>query len=154
VIVDLDTLLNGLHHHSILETNSNGTLSISTLRQLACEAAVIPMVMNSDGVILDVGRSQRLATPTQRQALRAMYPTCAHPGCRVRFEDCTIHHTNYWENGGRTDLGELLPLCSHHHHDAHHKHWRYTLDPDRTLHIHRPDGTHHSTNPPPRKRVA
>ena len=34
---------------------------------------------------LDLGRSQRLASAAQRRVLRALYPSCAIPGCGVRF---------------------------------------------------------------------
>ena len=63
---------------------------------MACEATIIPIVLDSDSVVVDVGRARRVATREQRQALRAMYPTCGFPGCGARFGDCDIHHVTPW----------------------------------------------------------
>jgi hypothetical protein len=79
-----------------------------------------------------------------------LYPTCAIPGCPVRYEDCRIHHVTWWDHGGRTDLNDLVPLCSQHHHAVHDLDWQLTLRPDRTLTITYPDGTRQTTGPPPR----
>ena len=70
-----------------------------------------------------------------------MYRTCGHPGCTVRFADCEIHHVIDWDHHGPTDLANLLPLCTRHHHLVHEGGWRLTLHPDRTITLHRPDGT-------------
>lgn len=59
---------------------------------VACTACIIPTVMNSAGTVLDQGRATRLATKDQRRALRAMYETCAIPGCTVRSRHCEPHH--------------------------------------------------------------
>jgi hypothetical protein len=100
---------------------------------------------------LDLGRSQRLANAAQRRALRALYPTCAIPGCTVRFSRCKVHHVWEWEQGGPTDFDNLLPLCSRHHqHFVHDKGWELKLLPDRTLEITLPDGTTMTTGPPTR----
>jgi hypothetical protein len=112
-----------------------------SIRRLGCDANIIPIVLGGDGVPLDIGRAERLATREQRRALRAMYRSCAHPGCTVRFEDCRIHHVQWWEHFGPTDLANLLPLCERHHHLVHEGHWTLTLKPDRTITLRRPDGT-------------
>jgi hypothetical protein len=81
--------------------------------------------------------------------MRAMYPTCAVPGCRVHFELCVLHHIKYWEKHGRTDLDNMLPLCSQHHHRVHEGGWMLHLEPrTRDLTITYPDGTTHTTRPP------
>ena len=123
------------------ETGDGQHLPAATIRRLACDANVIPIVLGGDGVPLDVGRAQRLATRDQRRALRAMYQTCGHPGCQVRFEDCRIHHVTWWEHFGPTDLVNLLPLCERHHHLVHEGGWSLTMKPDRTITLRRPDGS-------------
>ena len=99
---------------------------------------------------LNLGRSQRLASAAQRRALRALYPTCAIPGCEVRFSRTNMHHVRWWEHGGPTDLDNLLPTCSRHHHAVHDHGWKLELLPDRTLEITLPDGTTMTTGPPER----
>ncbi|HMK11592.1 MAG TPA: DUF222 domain-containing protein [Acidimicrobiales bacterium] len=99
---------------------------------------------------LNLGRSQRLASAAQRRVLRAMYPTCAIPGCETRFARLRMHHVWWWEHGGPTDLDNLLPICSHHHSCVHDKGWHLKLLPDRTLEITLPDGQTMETGPPAR----
>ena len=145
VHVDLPTLADGLHAHSICETSNGVPLPVDTIRRLCCEAAIIPIVLGADGETLAVGREQRVANRAQRRALRAMYRTCAHPHCDIAFDHCRIHHVIPWERFGLTDLDNLLPLCSKHHHHVHEGRWHLTLQPDRTITLHRPDGTHYFT---------
>jgi hypothetical protein len=143
VLIDVDTLRDGLQDASVSETSTGQPVPVETVRRLCCEADIIPVVLDGDGVVLDVGRARRVATREQRQALRAMYRTCGHPGCTVGFDDCDIHHVSPWVPNGLTDLDNLLPLCSRHHHAVHEGGWTLTLAADRTIALRRPDGTLH-----------
>jgi hypothetical protein len=86
------------------------------LADLAGEADVHAVVVRN-GVVLyapgevDLGRATRLANRAQRRALRAMYRTCALPGCSVHFDRCHLHHIVWWRHDGRTDLANLLPCA-------------------------------------------
>jgi len=155
VVVDKQTLRDGIHDHAVIDTGVDGIdLPVETLRRIACLAGIIPIVLSSDGVAVDLGHTVRLATSPQRRAMRAMYPTCAIPGCRVAFENCVLHHIEYWENGGTSDMSNLLPVCSRHHHAAHEGGWNLALHPvTRVLTITYPDGAVH-TEPAPRARSA
>lgn len=108
---------------------------------------IVPIITDSNGNVLNVGREQRIANRAQRRALRAMYRTCAFHGCDVTFNRCEIHHLRPWELGGLTDLINLLPLCSRHHHLVHEAGWSLKLALDRTLTISQPDGTNYATVP-------
>lgn len=126
------------------------------LAQLAGNADVHAVVVRNGVVLhapgaLDLGRTTRLANRAQRRALRAMHRTCAVPGCAVHFDRCTIHHVTWWRHGGRTDLINLLPLCTAHHVAVHDKGWIITLGPNRELTLRLPDGTIHCTGPPGRR---
>jgi len=91
------------------------------------------------GSLSGVGRSKRLATIHQRRAFEAMYTTCAIPDCDVPFHRCQIHHIDYWENGGHTDLHNQVPLCSRHHHAVHEGGWTLSLEPTtRQVSFHAP----------------
>jgi hypothetical protein len=48
----------------------------------------------------------------------------------VIFDHCNVHHIDYWENGGATDLNNMVPLCSRHHHAAHEGGWKLQLNPE------------------------
>ena len=119
VHIDLDTLRNGLHAASVCRTSAGADVPVETVRRLACDAAIIPVVFGGASVPIDVGRSRRLATAHQRRALEAIHTSCAMPDCDVGFDRCHIHHVDHWENGGATDLGNLLPLCHAHHQAVH-----------------------------------
>jgi hypothetical protein len=129
VHVDLETLQHGLHAGGTCRTALGADLPVETVRRLACEAEILPVVLDGRSVPIDVGRSKRLATIHQRRALEAIHPTCAIPDCEVIFDHCNVHHIEYWENGGATDLNNMVPLCSRHHHAAHEGGWKLELNP-------------------------
>jgi hypothetical protein len=122
--------------------------------------ADIHAVVVCNGVVLhapgelNLGRSSRLANRAQRRALRGLYRTCGIPGCAVHYDRCKLHHVIWWRNGGRTDLDNLLPVCSQHHANIHNDGWTIELGPNRELTLSLPDGTTHTTGPPTRQAAA
>lgn len=131
-------------------------LPARVLQSLIGRSDTTPIVVRNGVVLhapgeLQLGRSTRLANRAQRRALRAMYATCAVPGCEVRFQHCKIHHVLWWRNGGTTDLSNLLPLCHRHHSNVHIDGWHIELSERRELRIRLPDGTLRTTGPPSRR---
>ena len=101
--------------------------------------AADPEVMDRDQL---AELAMRLKTHrAQRAGLRAMHRTCIGATCTVPFDACQVHHVIPWEEGGPTDLSNLAPLCTEHHHLAHEGGWTLTLTPDRIATWTRPDGT-------------
>jgi hypothetical protein len=95
---------------------SDGTeLSPGDLRRLACSADLIPVVMGGGSTILDLGRTHRLAPWHLRLALGLRDGGCAFPGCTAPIWHCDAHHIVPWQEGGPTDLGNLVALCRVHH---------------------------------------
>ena len=82
------------------------------IASLLANADIRLSTVNSNGLVINTGRKQRLATNGQVNALLAMWGgQCAAPGCtHTRFIE--IHHIEDWASGGLTDLENLLPLCS------------------------------------------
>ena len=149
ILTDYATLVDGLHDHSVCETEDGIPLPVSTVRRLCCDAEIIPIVLGTDGVPLDMGRSIRTANRNQRRALRTMYRTCAHPDCTVAFSACTSHHVRWWwKHKGPTDIDNMIPLCEKHHHQVHEGGWTLTMTPDRVTTWTRPDGivAHHGAS--------
>lgn len=127
----------------------------AVLAELSGVADVHAVVVRNGVVLhapgnLDLGRTTRLANRAQRRALRAMYGGCCVPGCDVRFDHCKIHHLVWWRHGGRTDLVNLVPVCSKHHVAIHDRGWVISLGQNRELTLTLPDGTVHNTGPPGR----
>jgi 5-methylcytosine-specific restriction protein A len=69
---------------------------------------------------LAVGFAERFATPAQRRALAVRDGSgCAHPGCTVPVWRTIAHHIVPWDQGGATDLPNLVLLCRFHHRQVH-----------------------------------
>jgi hypothetical protein len=146
LIIDAETATScELHHSSICETSDGMPVPPESVRRLLCNGLITPVILGKDGVPINVGRTRRTATRAQRRALRTMYRHCAYAGCDVAFDRCEVHHVDWYEHGGATDLSNMLPLCSRHHHLVHEGGWTIHLAPDRTLTITRPDGHTHAT---------
>ena len=96
-------------------TVGRGSQPAHQVRQLACEADIIPAVLGEAGEILDLGRAKRLVTPGQRRALAHRDGGCSFPGCHVPATWCDAHHVVHWAQGGRSDLGNYALLCPRHH---------------------------------------
>jgi hypothetical protein len=106
-----------------------GTTPITptTARRLACDAQIIPAVLNGHNEILNLGRSQRTWTTTQRRAARLRDQHCTFPKCQTGLDRCQLHHINYWtEHHGPTDITNSAHLCHYHHQLIHHTTWDIT----------------------------
>lgn len=90
---------------------------------LMCDPALYPIVVDSLGVPIDMGRQVRLATRAQRRAMAVRDGGCVFPGCEMPARWTEAHHETEWERGGFTDLGDLASLCRHHHRVAHRPGW-------------------------------
>lgn len=101
-------------------------VSATQLRRLACTHGILPAVLGGHGVPVDLGRSQRLFSRAQRDALAVLDGGCVAPGCDRPPAWCEAHHGGApFAEGGRTNLNEGYLLCSAHHHEAHRKRWRF-----------------------------
>ena len=152
VVVDQETLRNGRHPRSVAQTGDGHDLGDQSLARLCCDAVLRRVVSDDHGLPINVGRRHRTATDAQWTALRSIYSTCAWNSCDRPLRHCQAHHLQPWQQGGSTDLANLVPLCSHHHHLVHEGRWHLELLPDRSLRISRPDGQLHTTTPPPTRR--
>ncbi|MEV7807713.1 hypothetical protein AB0O28_32660, partial [Microbispora sp. NPDC088329] len=101
-------------------------LPVSGVHRLARTSALVRLVMNADGQVLDMGRKVRLATPAQRRAVFARYATCWIDGCPLPATMCQIDHADNWSTGGLTDLKLLGPACQFHNRDRYQHPERYT----------------------------
>ncbi|WP_344363801.1 DUF222 domain-containing protein, partial [Arthrobacter humicola] len=100
-----------------------GPVTASTVRKIACDADIIPVLLGGEGRILDIGRASRLFPPHLRKALIARDLGCAFPGCAIPAPWCEAHHITYWSRGGTTGTENGALLCSHHHHLIHKEAW-------------------------------
>lgn len=151
LVVDWETFIRRPHEESVRETAGGHPLPPESISRLACDAVLQRVVLDPKGVPVDVGRRHRTATDAQWQAVRSVYRTCAWSGCDRPLAWCHAHHIHEWENGGPTDLCNLIPLCHEHHHHVHEGGWSVKLHrDDRRLDIVTPDGRLHATTCPDR----
>lgn len=100
-------------------------MSRTDFRALSCSASVtyVSGIPTDDPVRwqpLAVGFAQRYATKAQRAALATRDGSgCVHPGCSVPGWRCVAHHIRPWDQGGPTDLPNLVLLCRFHHRHVH-----------------------------------
>ncbi len=112
VLIDYDDLLSDCRGAGL----ADGTqLTAGQLRQFACDAGILPIILGGPSGVLDVGREQRLVTPDIRRALQVRDKGCVFPGCDRPAADCDAHHIVPWAQGGETALSNLCLLCKHHH---------------------------------------
>jgi hypothetical protein len=102
----LNDLIDGLGT-AVLVTG--GQLCAAEARRLACDSCVVPMVLGSDSMPLDVGRQHRLATAAIRDYLAYRDKGCAFPGCHRPPRYCEAHHIVAWLDGGETKLSNKTP---------------------------------------------
>ncbi len=150
VLTDRTTLAGGPHADTVSETFDGQQLVPATIGRLCCDATLRRLDTGPD-IDVHAARTARTATADQRAALRALYPACPISG--ATWSHVEIHHVIEWEHGGQTKLDNLVPISSRWHHLVHEGGWTLRMDPDRTLHLSRPDGTHHRTIAPPHKPV-
>jgi hypothetical protein len=93
-----------------------------TLRRLACDCGIVPVVTDDTGKTLDVGRKTRSIPAAIRRALRRRDCGCRFPGCS---NEAWIegHHIRPWLHGGETKLDALISLCRKHHRLVHEGGW-------------------------------
>jgi hypothetical protein len=113
----------------VLDTGEQ--LTAAQVRRLACDAQLIPAVLDADSDVMDLGRARRLYTGAARRALILRDRGCAFPGCDRPHRWCDAHHLIPWTDGGGTDLDNGVLLCRHHHRLVHHPGWDVRLGKDR-----------------------
>lgn len=124
VTMNLDQLLGQL---KVAATDVGVDVSAGKARQLACNAGLVPAVLGGGSLPLDLGRSNRFFSDSQRTMLAATYDSCATAGCDRPFAWSELHHQQPWQHGGRTDLNQAIPLCWFHHRKIHDTGYLHTI---------------------------
>ncbi|WP_306433819.1 DUF222 domain-containing protein, partial [Modestobacter marinus] len=125
VTIDLEDLADPARGPGAAGTGFGATLSAARARWLACDAILTRMVLNPDGLPLDVGREQRIVPPHLRKAVERRDRHCVFAGCGaptvrsrriLHFAKCqAASSTSTWDGavtaGGWT-LASLRPSTS------------------------------------------
>lgn len=124
------------------------------VRKIACDANLHRVITDGASSILDYGRATRTIPPAVYTALVLRDWGCRFPGCDRPAQWCEGHHIWHWEDGGPTNLGNLVLLCSKHHHIVHLKGWHIRLHPTGTVEVTDPNGRRRTSDPPSQAAVA
>jgi len=84
-----------------------GPISAASARRIACDCELTAILLDDDGIPLNLGRSQRLVSPQQRRALIARDHGCAFPGCGRRPKR-TISAIGSTADNRFSELGPLV----------------------------------------------
>jgi hypothetical protein len=102
-------------------------LDAGSARRIAASAGIIPAVLGSRSEVLDLGRTARHFTLSQRLALVERDGGCC--GCHLPPAFTEAHHLRWWaRDAGRTDLDEGVLLCSSCHHRVHSEGWEVRIE--------------------------
>ena len=85
----------------------------SERRYLTCDATC-EVWFQRHGEVIGAGRATRLINRRLRRALEHRDRMCAVPGCDAT-RGLHAHHIQHWEDGGPTELANLVLLCPYHH---------------------------------------
>jgi Domain of unknown function (DUF222)/HNH endonuclease len=138
IVVHVDAATLAHDDDGACELENGPALLPETARRLGCDGSVV-RILESDGRPLSIGRKTRTLSPALRRALRSRDRTCRFPGC-CRHRYLHAHHIEHWAHGGRTDLSNLIQLCSHHHRLVHEGGYAVEKRAGGAVLFRRPDG--------------
>lgn len=99
------------------------------------------VVCDRQGVIINYGRTRRLFTGRQRQAVLLQAARCNWPGCHAPHRQLQADHVTPWAaQNGETNITNSNALCGWHNRLKQHGYTTHR-DPHGHWHHYRPDGT-------------
>ena len=105
VHVDVDKQVGALHLGPLLTDAERQYLSCDATCEVWFERAGRP---------IGAGRATRTVNRRLRRALEHRDRCCVVPGCGAT-RGLHAHHLRHWENGGLTELDNLVLVCPYHH---------------------------------------
>ncbi len=99
--------------HRVASLHLGPLLSDADRRYLLCDATC-EVWFERDGQVIGAGRTTRTISRRLRRALEHRDRCCMVPGCGAT-RGLHAHHLRHWEDGGPTELGNLVLLCPYHH---------------------------------------
>jgi hypothetical protein len=130
--LDLEARVAALHLGPLLSDDDR--------KYLTCDATC-EVWFHRNGQVIGSGRQTRTISRRLRRALEHRdHGTCAVPGCGAT-RGLHAHHLRHWEDGGPTDLDNLVLLCPYHHR-LHHRGGITLTGPASRLTVTDADGRH------------
>ena len=99
------------------------------------------VVVDADGVVIDLGKRQRLFAGPARDAAKLLIRRCEHPGCGLPADFCDVDHAVEWADGGATDQANARIRCGGHNRFKSRRRLRSKRAADGRTYTIRSDGT-------------
>ncbi|UPW11770.1 HNH endonuclease [Gordonia terrae] len=106
-----------------------GSVSQATTRQISCDGSLTEIILDGDGVPLQMGHTHRLFPAHLRKAMIVRDSCCIK--CGAPPSHTQVHHVRHWADGGTTDLDNGCLLCQRCHTQVHHHGWDVVMGFDR-----------------------
>jgi hypothetical protein len=123
VTASFETLA-GLAGSAAGELEFSAPICRATVERLACDCSLTRVILDSDSMVIDVGRTMRVVNGSRSRALRSRDKGCRFPGCDRPSSWTNAHHLVHWARGGTSHLDNLVLLCHRHHWMVHEGGWR------------------------------
>ena len=108
---ELDTIVRGEGDDIILQATDGGTMTgAEFVRTKFAERGFVTLIHPAQGPV-NLYFTSRFASEKLRLMLGAEHPTCAWVGCTKPVTECQMHHIKRWQDGGPTNVANLVPLC-------------------------------------------
>lgn len=127
----------------LCETMNGVPLHPHDVLRAALAGRVRRAVVDSERMVIDLGRRSRLFSGSARRAAKLLIRGCEHAGCSLPAEWCEVDHVEPWQaSPGETSQANAAVLCRFHNNDKHHRRWRtrrarngcsYTIRADGTI---------------------
>jgi HNH endonuclease len=144
----LHTTVQALAQGAPAELEGGGVIDAPTLQRLGCHARVQSVMEDSRGNAFALGRMSREPSAAMVRQLRYRERDCQFPACAHR-RFTNVHHIVHWARGGRTDLENLVLICTYHHKLVHELGWGIKRESDGTVSWFYPDGYPYRAGPAP-----
>lgn len=127
-------------------TTNGDTLTPADVVHAALWGHIRRVIVESNGVVVDMGRRSRVFTGAAREAVMLGATHCVWPGCCTPLRNCQADHLTAWARSGTTSADNGAPLCGRHnrHKTGGFQVWR---DEHGRWHTRRPDGTEMGWDP-------
>jgi hypothetical protein len=119
-----------------------------TTKRMMCSGRLQWLLENQAGEVLRVGRTTREPPRWMLRQLKHRDRECRFPGCGSR-RYVQAHHIRHWEQGGPTELDNLILICFFHHKLVHEYGWRILRERDGTVTWFRSNGKRYRPGPGP-----
>jgi hypothetical protein len=110
--------------HAAADLSHAGPVCPDTARRITCDADVTIVTLDASGLPIDLGRTHRYFTTSQKRAIAVRDGgVCCWPGCDAPADWTEAHHKVHWIDGGLTDVSNGLLPCKRHHTALHEGGW-------------------------------